>query len=89
MKKPRPHEFCHECGSDLGEIPPPPPRCRRCLRPVKGHEGPWGLRRCKVKKETIKMEQFFKATMKDYGAALDRMMYAEHPLVGTFAKVKQ
>ena len=80
VKKERKHDFCYECGSDLGEIPPPPPRCKRCNRLVKGHEGPCGKNRCKM--EIIPptaMDSFFKQTIQAYGVALDKQMMEDHP----------
>lgn len=76
MRK-REHEFCHECGSDLGERPPDPPRCRKCRMPVKGHPGPWGLKRCKYQRSVY--EKFLKLAIQGYGAEFDKMMMEDHP----------
>lgn len=81
-KKERPHDFCSECGADLGEIPPPPPKCRRCHRPVKGHGWPWGEKRCKFKpapRDPYWMDKFFTSTLKAYRVAFDKALMEEHP----------
>jgi predicted amidophosphoribosyltransferase len=78
VKKERGHDFCCECGTDLGEIPPPPPCCKKCRRPVKGHQGQWGMNRCKAEPFVIDMDSFFKQTINAYGVALDKMMTEDH-----------
>jgi hypothetical protein len=72
----------------LGEIPPPLPRCRHCHYPVKGHKGPWGVGRCTVSVEIIKLDSFFKQTIKAYGEALDKAMMEDHPLSGVLGRLK-
>jgi len=74
---PRPHDYCHECGGDLGERPPEPRRCRHCHRPVKGHVGPVGVGRCRATPEVIKVGAFLESTIKAYAAELDKAYYAE------------
>lgn len=78
MSKPRPHDFCSECGSDLGPIPPPPPRCHHCRMTVKGHKGPWGVGRCRnAKPHRIDLDKFFSQTIKAYGEQLGREFFSD------------
>ena len=73
----RPHDYCHECGSDLGPRPPKPRRCHHCRRPVKGHVGPVGVGRCRATVETIKFSKLLEQSIKAYAAELDKAYYAE------------
>lgn len=82
MRKPRPHDFCGECGSDLGEIPPPPPRCHQCKRALKGHKGPWGVGRCRYDAPDhglVFYDTFLKSTMEAYRLILWEMLTEDHP----------
>jgi predicted amidophosphoribosyltransferase len=81
VKKARPHDFCDCCGSDLGEIPPPPPRCHHCRGTIRGHKGPWGVGRCKndpPSPVTRYYDGFLTATLKAYRDEIDRMMMEDH-----------